>query len=235
MPDAETSQEGTSSKAARAQRRAEAKAEKLREAEQVRTRRENQLEQVRVAVQKLEQRLQTERNSAKKYAELTSHLDGFYEEIDKLAKGKAMLEVTDLVVETANNIVRDAKSIIVDDAYLGRVKEFVPAGTNPVYPDVLVTLRTVRQAVSRFGEGRTDHEKQLLKELSDARTFAAALTCYLEDNEWPSKEAVDRKLDVGTASASWFFESDDGEVYFDFDRLDRFNLDNCFLDGIDHR
>jgi|HubBroStandDraft_1064217.scaffolds.fasta_scaffold105204_2 hypothetical protein len=234
MADAKTSQGGTGSKTARAERRKDAKAEKLREAEQLRTRRESQLEQVRGIAQKLEQQLQTQRNNAKTYAELTSHLDGFYEEIDKLAKGKAMLEVTDLVVETTNNIVRDAKGIIVDDAYMGRVKEFVPAGTNPVYPDVLVTLRTVRQAVSRFGEGRTDHEKRLLQELNDARTFAAALTCYLESNEWPSKEDVDRELDAGTASVGWFFEGDDGEPYFDFDRFDR-NLDRRFPDGIEHK
>jgi hypothetical protein len=230
MADAETPPESTGSKGVRAQRRAEARAEKLREAEQLKVRRESQLRQVGVAIQKLEQKLQTQRNNAKTYAELTSHLDGFYEEIDKLAKGKAMLEVTDLVVEAANNIIRDAKSIIVDDAYMARVKEFVPAGTNPVYPDVLVTLRTVRQAVSRFGEGRADHEKRLLRDLSEARTFAAALACYLEDDEWPSKEDVERKLDTGTASASWFFEGDDGERYFDFDRLDR-SLDSCLSDG----
>jgi DNA repair exonuclease SbcCD ATPase subunit len=235
MADDKRSEEGTDAKTARAARRAEAKAEKLREAEELRTRRRGQLEQAQAAVQELEQRLQTERNSARTYADLTSHLDGFYEEIDKLAKGKTMLEATDLVVETANNIVRDAKSIIVADAYMERVKEFVPAGNNPVYPDVLVTLRTVRQALSRFGEGRTGHEKRLLHKLSEVRTVVAALECSVEGTDWPSKEDLEDKLDTGTASADWLFQGNDGEEYFDFDRLDRRKLDKYFSEGINRR
>ena len=234
MADTQISQ-ATDAKAARAARRAEARAEELRAAEQLRTRRSGQLEQVQVAVQKLEQRLQGERNSARTYAELTSHLDGFYEEIDKLAKGKAMLEATDLVVETTNNIVRDAKSIIVDDSYMERVKEFVPAGTNPVYPDVLITLRTVRQAVARFGEGRTDREKQHFRKLGEARTVLAALKCCLEGKEWPSKKDIENELDEGTASSVWLFEGNDGGRYFDFDRFDRRDVAHHFPEGIDHR
>jgi hypothetical protein len=186
MTDAELSQGETEAKAARAARRAEKEAEERRVAEQLKARRLAQLEQVQAAVQELEQRLEAELSNARMHAELTSHLDGFYEEIDKLTKGKAMLEVTDLVVETTNNIIRDAKKIILDDAYMARVKEFVPAGNNPVYPDVLVTLRTVRQAVSRYGEGRTDRGKLIPPRLGEARTVAAALSCSIDGIEWPS-------------------------------------------------
>ena len=235
MSDAQISQETTDSKITRAARKAEAKAEEICAAEQLRIRRSGQLEEVQVAVRKLEQRLQTERNNARTYAELTSHLEGFYEEIDKLAKGKAMLETTDLVVETTNIIIRDAKGIIVDDSYMERVKEFVPAGTNPVYPDVLVTLRTVRQAVARFGEGRTGHEKQLLRKLGEATTVLAALKCCLEGKDWPSKEDLENELDQEAASSVWLFEGNDGEEYFDFERLDRRYVNYYFPEGIDRR
>ena len=234
MADVQISQDGTDAKAARAARRAEAKAEEIRATEQLKRRRSDQLEKVQVAVQQLEQRLQTERNNARTYAELTSHLDGFYEEIDKLAKGRAMLEATDLVVETSNSIIRDAKSIIVDDNYMERVKEFVPAGNNPVYPDVLITLRTVRQAVARFGEGRTDREKQLFRKLGEAKTVLAALKCCLGGKDWPSKEDIENELDESTASSIWLFEGNDGERYFDFDRLDRRDVTHYFPEGIGH-
>ncbi len=236
MTDAELSQGETDAKAARAARKAEAKAEERRVAEQLSTRRIGQLEQVQAAIQELEKRLETELSNARTHAELTSHLDGFYEEIDKLTKGKAMLEVTHLVVETTNNIIRDAKTIIVDDAYMARVKEFVPAGNNPVYPDVLVTLRTVRQAVSRYGAGRTDRGKLISSRLAEGRTIAAALSCHLDGIEWPSKEEVESKIDSGNAWAPWFFENENGEEYFDFERLDRQrDLGSHLLKGIDGR
>ena len=140
-----------------------------------------------------------------------------------------------MVVETTNSIVRDAKSIIVDDSYMERVKEFAPAGTNPVYPDVLVTLRTVRQAVARFGEGRGDHEKQLVRKLGEARTVVAALKCCLAGTEWPSKEDIENELDDEEASTIWLFESSDGEEYFDFDRFDSRDVSHYFPQGIDRR
>jgi hypothetical protein len=60
--------------------------------------------------------------------------------------------VTDLAVAQANDTIRDAKKIIKKDVYLDRIKEFVPAGDNPVYPDVLVIIRSVRDSLDRCHE-----------------------------------------------------------------------------------
>jgi len=57
------------------------------------------------------------------------------------------MEATPLIVEQVNDIIRDAKSIIEGDPYLDRVKEFVPAGNNPTYPDVLLVARSVQTSM----------------------------------------------------------------------------------------
>ena len=79
-------------------------------------------------------------------------MDGFYEEIDKLTKGKALMEVTPLMLEQVNDVIRDSKAMVKGDTYLDRIKEFVSAGNNPLYPDVLVTLRALQQVLERFEE-----------------------------------------------------------------------------------
>lgn len=112
--------------------------------------RKKQLEDTQAAVAKLEIALRSARDKDERCEALTSHLLGFYEEVDKLTKGKALLEATDLIVEHANDVVRDAKTLIEGDPHLDRIKEFVPAGNNPVYPDVLLTARAVQQALMRF-------------------------------------------------------------------------------------
>lgn len=227
MTQAKSDEDNAQVKAKRAARRAELRAEKNRVAQEVKTRRQQQLEITQAALTKLEQRLRSGEQNNNSFEALSNHLAGFYEEIDKLAKGKSMLEVTELVVEQANNVIRDAKNIVEGDTYLDRVKEFVPAGDNPVYPDVLLTLRTVQQCLSRFGAGRVDRDKHLVKILHEARTILGALQCYMAGNEYPSKDDVKNTLDEGSPVSSWFFRSDydDGD-YFDFERLDRRKLDD---------
>jgi hypothetical protein len=161
---------------------------------------------------------------------LDSHLRGFYQEIDKLAKGKTLLVVTDLVVEQANAIIRDAKTLIQGDPYLDRVKEFVPAGDNPVYPDVLLVARTVQQSLQRNERGLSPRSAAANSRLLEAQTICVALECFLEEEEeeeeeerYVSKEQVEERLD-DSIEDDWFKEYDDGNEYFDFDRLDRLNL-----------
>jgi hypothetical protein len=120
------------SKAERAARRAEARAAKRKAEEETADRRRKQLDAARLITAKIDERLQTARGNTRRYEGLSSQLTGFYEELDKLTKGKAMLEVTDLVVEKTNDVIRDAKGIIEGDTYLDRIKEFVPAGNNPI-------------------------------------------------------------------------------------------------------
>jgi hypothetical protein len=84
--------------------------------------------------------------------DLLNHVQGFYLEVDKLAKGKAMLEVTQRILDETNLIISDAKRLAKNDPFLSRTKEFVTAGNNPVYPDVVVTIRTVQQSLDRLLE-----------------------------------------------------------------------------------
>ena len=112
--------------------------------------RTQQLEITQGGVDRLETALRSISEKDEQCKSFADHLSGFYAEVDKLAKGKTLVPATDLIVEQANNIVRDAKTLIEGDPYLDRIKEFVPAGDNPVYPDVLLTARVVQQAVGRY-------------------------------------------------------------------------------------
>jgi hypothetical protein len=85
------------------------------------------------------------------HATLSSHLDGVYKEVDKLTKGKTLISTSDLLVDTVNSLIDDAKALIYRDTYLDRLKKFVPAGDNPTYPDVLLSLRILQQSSQRFG------------------------------------------------------------------------------------
>jgi hypothetical protein len=149
---------------------------------------------------------------------LASHTEGFYEEIDKLAKGKALFAATDLAVQQVNDIIKDAKGIIDTDPHLNRVKEFVPAGDNPVYPDILLVTRAIQQCLKRCATDIEDREKESAKSLRAGRTVLAGLKCWIETGHQPTK--VDVETTMGSKPLeSWFFESDDGESYMDVDRL----------------
>jgi hypothetical protein len=224
-----TSREGKPDpKADRAAKRAEARAARRLADQETANRRRQQLETAKSIANRIDERIQKARGNTRRYEALRSQLDGYYEEIDKLAKGKTMLEVTDLVVEQTNDIIRDAKAIIEGDTYLDRIKEFVPAGNNPVYPDVLLTLRTVQQALLRYGSGMDNREKELSKTLQECRTVVAALECNLDGDKYALKENVKARLESGAPAANWFWEDEYTNSIFDFERLDRRNLEEYF-------
>jgi hypothetical protein len=209
---------------ARAARRAEREAAKRREMEERNAHLSSQLEDVRRSKRALAQHQRDARERCRTRDDLADHLDGFYEEVDKLAKGRTMIEVTPLVLEEANRIIRDAKSIVVGDAYLDRVKEFVPAGTNPVYPDVVIALRSVRQALER-ARGRIESREQWIgARLQEAATLEAVLDLMIESPQVPSLQAVQQRVDNPNAlNTSWFSRSPYGlgaeYQSFDVDRL----------------
>jgi hypothetical protein len=104
------------------------------------SKRTEQLEQVKTATSRLNEAQKAMRAMSAAHDTLISHLDGFYKEVDKLAKGKTLFQVTDMILEGTNSIVRDAKAIIDSDVYIDRVKEFVAAGENPVTESVQLLL-----------------------------------------------------------------------------------------------
>jgi hypothetical protein len=185
---------------------------------ELRRRRTEQLETIRAAAEGLRDAVRSARDKSEQGETLANHLSGFYEEVDKLAKGKALLEATDLTVEHVNHIVRDAKVLIEGDAYLDRIKEFVPAGNNPLYPDVLLTTRAVQQAVSRFQSRLVSRRQDLILRLREAETIVRALQLFLDnDGHIATKEDVATMIDH--PAAEWF-RGAYASSEFDFLRLD---------------
>jgi hypothetical protein len=207
-----------------ATRKAAADERRAHEAQELRARRAEQLRAAETELTKLEEAVQLARDGKARHDALSSHLTGFYEEVDKLAKGRSLLEATSLIVDQANDIIRDAKSIIENDPYLDRIKEFVPAGNNPVYPDVLLVARSVQQCLERTEKPLADRELRLTKMRRHARTIVAALKHFGDQNVHPSKDDVESLLGAKPPD-TWFFQSADGRCYFDFERLDRAGID----------
>lgn len=216
MAKIKTEQEKTE---ARPARQAAAKARRAQKEQEVLDRRADQLRRAVEQLEALDDEVRTAREHKARHHALSDHLRGFYDEVDKLAKGKSLMEATTLIVEQINDVIRDAKSIISNDPYLDRVKEFVPAGDNPVYPDVLMVTRSVRQCLGRTEKGFGEREKRVIKARRQARTIVAALKHFVEQHEHPSKEAVEERLEA-SAPDDWFFQDDNGDFYFDFEHLD---------------
>ena len=209
-------------------RRAERKAERERAAAEeeraMNKKRQSQLAIAATAIDRLDSMLAELGVQESARDELMDHATGFYEEIDKLAKGKALLAVTELMVERANDIISVAKAIASGDRFLDRVKEFVPAGDNPVYPDVVVSIRAVLQALGRAKERMDSKEEQLGRKLGDAQTIHTALELLEEIGHVPLKEDVKRAAFPRDIVESWF-EYDGGVYLFTLERLDRLDLE----------
>jgi hypothetical protein len=188
--------------------------------------RQLQLECTETAISKLRQEQQVTRAKGPELDQFVSHLAGFYDEIDKLAKGKSLVEATDMIVEGANSIVRDAKALIDGDVYIDRLKEFVPAGENPVYPDVLMVARIIQQATARFRETLQSRGNKIFTLLREAETIKCALEIFIDDGDpgyVASKEDVEGH--IGKPTESWFeFAEDEEGPFFDFERLDGLDI-----------
>ena len=207
---------------ARAAKESERKAAERRASERLQNLRTKQLQDTRSAIPEQQNDLRILQKNATRLKELSSHLNGFYEEINKLAKGKALLEVTPLMLGQANDIIRDSKGLIEGDTYLDRIKEFVPAGNNPLYPDVLVILRAIQQGVGRYGANLAQDEKRIKETLAVARTIVTALELHLGGVACPTKDQVQENIAVGPVADSCFYFDHGAFVgLFDFSRLDR--------------
>jgi hypothetical protein len=212
------SKTGPSDPAEKEKRRKAAEEKKQLEREQLAARQQQLLVDAEAAVEALQQAQSSARARALALAALASHTEGFYDEIDKLAKGKALFAATDLAVQQVNDIIKDAKGIIAGDPHLDRVKEFVPAGDNPVYPDILLVTRAIQQCLSRCAKDIENGEKESAKALRAGRTVAAGLKCWIETGQQPTKDEVETEMGSKPLE-SWFFEADDGESYMDVNRL----------------
>jgi hypothetical protein len=182
-------------------------------------------------VDKIEEHLQKRRANRKLCYDLSDHSCGFYEEVNKLAKGKTPLPATPLVRQNANDIISDAKKIVEEreDIQLDRIKEFVPAGDEPSYPDVLIIVRSVRDCLKRHRDRQEASIKNLQGKLRMSATVVGALSYFLDDDEEASDEvrgspgkATVQAYTKGPISDACFTKYADSytEYYFDFDKLD---------------
>ena len=208
---------------------AESKAAKESQRKALIEKRNKQISDYRDAIYTLEDKVECNREATDDCNALIDHTSGFYDEIDKLTKGKALVGVTDMTVELANDIIRDAKKNIKGDAHLDRIKEFVPAGDNPVYPDILIVVRTVRQSLERQRQRLTNNLETLNTQIQTARTAIGALQYLLNNHKDP---ALDDRIVPGPDAIEPYVQGlivrscftkylDSKATYFDFDRLDR--------------
>jgi hypothetical protein len=194
----------------------------------LREEREKQLQVAKDALERLQKEAREARDLSARRVSLTEHLRGFYEEVDKLTKGKALIEATPLIVDQANEIINDAKGIVKDDVHLNRVKPFFPAGNNPVYPDVLVVMRVVLEGLKRAARIQEHRSNRIAVCIARANTAAIALEYFLEDeNAEISKEEVKWGLDGAAIDDSSFAGDYTGKI-FDFGRLDSRDLKEFF-------
>lgn len=197
---------------------AAAERKRLRMAE-LRERRSAKLLAAESKLRQADAALRALREQVRRREALADHLDTFYAEVDKLAKGNRQIEATNLAVNQANEIIRDAKAVVAGDVYLDRVKEFVPAGENPIYPDVLLVAATVQAAVRRTKSVLAEEEKRLYETWLQAGTLAAAAGLLLEHGETPLWADVKHALGEKPA-VQWFYNAEDDRTYFNLDRFD---------------
>jgi hypothetical protein len=98
-----------------------------------------------------------------------------------------------------------------------------------VYPEVLITARTVRDAIDRFKQTIEARDKHTTKMLKEAKTIQAATQYYLKNNEVPAKDDIKAALGGNFISDTWFVDNEESGVEnFDFDQLDKCRLEEYF-------
>jgi hypothetical protein len=102
MPKNQSTEVNEQAKAKRAAAKARRDAAASQAEAELAARRSASLEAVEVAVGSLEECRRDIRKRGRRRRDLANHLDGFYEEVDKLAKGKSLLQVTDLILQEVN-------------------------------------------------------------------------------------------------------------------------------------
>jgi hypothetical protein len=133
--------------------------------------------------------------AARCHSEQASQLTGLYEEVDKLAKGRSTVPTSDLFVELVNNLIADAKTLVFRDTYLDRLKELVPAGNNPSYPDILIKLRTLVQILERFQAMLKAESAKHSSIVLELRIILAALELAKLDEEGASDDIAEDEVE----------------------------------------
>lgn len=150
----------------------------------------------------------------RRHSEQTSQLTGVYEEVDKLSKSRSVLPTSDLHVEFVNNLISDSKALAFGDTYLDRLSVFVPAGDNPSYPELLLALRVVQQALKRFDTMLKVEAAKHSSIMVELETISAALRiAQREDEEGAADEdTIDDETEDQDESESDGAENEDEDA-----------------------
>jgi hypothetical protein len=184
-------------------------------------RRRTQLQEITAVVEGAQQHLSDCRKHREKHRTLVSVATGLYEEVDKVSKKAPAESVTQLVYEEVNQVIKESKELARDDAYVQRLKEFVAAGENPPYRDVVVVLKLSLQGLARFSERLDALERDYGAILREARVAKCALEYFLEYGEVPTRDILrDRGA---TPSPDWIDDTLEEDT-FRFERLDQMNM-----------
>ena len=184
-------------------------------------RRNNQVGQLDEVIAALTKRLDDLRQKQKKLDLLQSVSLGLYDELDKLAKKAGADLVTDLALEQVNDFIRDSKTLLIEDPYVQRQKEFVAAGDNPQHRDVVVVMRQIRQGLERFAENVGSMRERAGGLLADARGIRCAVKFFIQGHEDVSEG--DLKANEVAVRERWM-----KSYHFSFDLLDRTDIPNYF-------
>jgi hypothetical protein len=147
----------------------------------------------------------------RRHSEQASQLTGLYEEVDKLTKGRSIVPTPDLLVELSNNLISDIKTLIFRDTYLDRQSLFVPAGDNPSYPEILITLRVLQQSLKRFETMLKSESAKHSSVVLELRTILAALEIAQTEEERVENEGDE---DTGNEEAD---DEDESEIQDDIE------------------
>jgi hypothetical protein len=151
---------------------------------------------------------------------LFSVCEGLYQEVDKLSKKAPAEPITELVCGELNQVITDTKRLAADDAYVQRLKTFVPAGENPPHRDAVVVLQLVLKGLQRFRDAhRASSTAERSRRLSIA-TVEAALTLWLEqESDYIVEDVLEDFMEEDPAS-EWI-TGEYGSKHFNFERLDQ--------------
>jgi hypothetical protein len=192
---------------------------------QLSVRRKQQQSAIEEAIRILAGKLESLQQNTQRLDLLESVSLGLYDELDKLAKKAGAEEVTDLVLEQVNDVIREVKELIQEDPYVQRYREFVPAGNNPQHRDVVVVLRQIRQALDRFASTLEPKRNGLKALLSDARGVRIAIMFSLEGQQIVTQD--DLRLNKASVGDEWM-TTDAFPPEFNFDRLDEADISKYF-------
>ena len=188
-------------------------------------RRKKQLAEITHAEEPLRAQLNRLREDSRKLQFQKSVASGLYIEIDKLTKKAPAEEVTDLVLKHVNDLIRQAKDLLKNDEYMKGLSEFIPAGNNPQYRDVIIVLRQIQHAFGRLTTSLGPRLEKVDDLIRQAETVRVALGFYIQGDKSPDKDGIE--YNIPSASERWL---DDVHPYeFRFDLLDQINITEYFI------